>query len=202
MTALWSGLLLSERAYRTGDPAGITALRNELREKKRGLVTIDPGASGAVLVFDDWWRKERLSTPYAAFPMTAEQMVERAAQAADEAHAAVMVVEAGYLNVRQPSSLETARRAGMAVGAIAAHLGYAVHVVSVQPQTWQSFALDLPSQADSRARKLAAVDLAASSMAKAYATTGDAQQRSGYADAWCMGWWWQRAPLQASPIRR
>lgn len=202
MTELWNGLLLSERTYRVGDPDGITELRDELRAKKKGLLTLDPGGSGALLAFDRWWDRPALGKPYAAFAMASDRMVERAGQAADEVDAGVLVCEAGYLSIRQPSSIQTARRAGIAIGAVVAHAGIQVHVVFVQPQTWQSFALvDLPASADSGARKRGAIELASSPMAAAYATTGNVEQRSGFADAWGMGLWWQRAPLR-SPIRR
>lgn len=196
------GLLASERSYRTGDPENVRDLRDAARDRRSGLIVIDPGEHGAILVFDKWWKRFPVA-PYFAVSMSDPRAIERAAQAGAEVEAAVIVSEAGYLNVRQPSSLVTARRAGIAIGALCAHIGYTVHVVYTPPASWQAIALpNLSASAPSEVRKREAIEVADAFIPSLLAAARTKERRSGIADAWGMATWFALSSMVASPIRR
>jgi|GEM_PF-2532500 len=201
-TTRWAGLLASERAWRSEDTEGVNPLRETLYG--RGFVAIDGGVSGAALVIRPW--KRWPVVPYLAEFLTDENALFRLGQAAAEVDAAAIVAEAGYLNVRQPSSLTTARACGLAIGAIAAHAGIPMHLVHVPPATWQEWSLDLSTAAARDERKRQAIDAADLAMRRLDARPiGDGQsveRRSAFCDAWGIATWWATAPRGVRVLRR
>lgn len=191
----WQGLFASERQWRSEDVEGVRDLREE--HLGRAFVAVDGGLSGAAIVVRPW--KRWPGKPYVVRAIAAPGALFDLGQAAAEVDAAVIVAESGYLNVRQPNSITTARACGIAIGAIAAHSGKPCHVVHVPPATWQAWALDLSTGAERAERKAAAIAEAESQIDLSGYT---AEQRSAVGDAWGIATWWATAPMAQSPIRR